>query len=361
MADTVGGGPLRGSITLEQLIALNDEIAALSRAGMPLERGLLDIGSDLPGRLGAISGAIGKRMSQGESLTEALASSGSGVPRVYRAVVEAGIRSGRLSVALEGLATYARGFAEARRNIGLALWYPLLVLSVAYVFLIGFLLVVIPRFIGTFVSLGLPVNGFMRGLHFLGEYVWYWAPILPLFLGLCLILWLGSSRAVGFGTRRVFGILRYFPWLGRMLAGYEASSFADLTALLIDHQLPYPDALRLAGDASCDPALAESSRKLADAIASGRSVSEALAGKSAFPPLLRWVLAGSASQANVPQSLRIMAARYRGQAQREAEKIRLFLPMILLLGIGVSATLLYALTLFVPLATLWRSLALDWP
>ena len=361
MSESLAEVPLRGSISLEQLIALNDEISALSRAGMPLERGLLDVGSDLPGRLGAITKAIGARMSQGESLSQALTTSGAGVPRVYRAVIEAGIRSGRLPVALEGLATYARGFAEARRNIGLALWYPLVVLSLAYVFLIGFMTVLIPRFVGAFVSLGLPVNRFIRGLQFLGEHVWYWAPILPLILFLGLILWVRSSRAIGFGTQRAFGILRYFPWLGRMLAGYEAASFADLTSLLLEHQLPYPDALRLAGEASCDPALAASSRKLAEAISSGQSVSEALKGKSAFPPLLRWVLAGSSGRADVPQSLRIMAERYRGQAQRESDKIRLFLPMILLLGVGVSSTLIYALTLFVPLASLWRSLAIDRP
>ena len=39
-------------ITLDQLVALNDEIAALVRAGVPLDRGLRSLGEDLPGRLG---------------------------------------------------------------------------------------------------------------------------------------------------------------------------------------------------------------------------------------------------------------------------------------------------------------------
>ena len=361
MSETGAGLPGRQGITIDQLIALNDEIAALSRSGMPLERGLLDIGSDLPGRLRTLSTTLGERMSRGESLSEALESSGAGVPRVYRAVVEAGVRSGRLSVALEGLATYARGFSEARRNIGLALWYPLLVLCAAYSFMIGFMLFLVPRFVGAFESLGLPIHGVLKGLAFLGTNVWYWAWIFPLLLILGTFSWFGSSRAVGFGSSRARGLLRWFPWLGRMLTGYEASSFADLMAILIEHKLPYPEALRLAGEASCDPSLAESSRKLADAISKGQSPSEALQGKSAFPPLLRWVLAGSTKQGDFVQSLRVMSARYRGQAQRESEKIRLFLPMILLLGLGTSVTFLYCLALFLPLASLWKSLALDWP
>ena len=50
---------------------------------------------------------------------------GKSLPPLYRAVVEAGARSGQLPVALEGLARYVGGFSEARATIGLALWYPL--------------------------------------------------------------------------------------------------------------------------------------------------------------------------------------------------------------------------------------------
>src|SRR6516165_9780269 len=97
----------RAPLSLEQLIALNEEILALARAGMPLERGMLDLGADLPGRLRVITNTLGQRMRAGESLSDALAASGGGIPPVYRAVVDAGVKSGRLAVALEGLATYA--------------------------------------------------------------------------------------------------------------------------------------------------------------------------------------------------------------------------------------------------------------
>ena len=92
-----------GSITIEQLIALNDEITALVRAGVPLERGLVVAGADIKGRLGQIAGALGNRMSRGENLVQALDGEKKTIPPLYRAVVEAGARSGRLPVALEGL------------------------------------------------------------------------------------------------------------------------------------------------------------------------------------------------------------------------------------------------------------------
>ena len=137
-----------GPITLDQLLALNDEIAALVRAGIPLERGLQVAGRDLRGRLGRLASALGQRLSRGESLSDALRGEERAVPPLYRAVVEAGARSGRLTVALEGLAEYVRGYSEARTAIGLALWYPLLVLALAYGLFVGLVSLAVPRVCG---------------------------------------------------------------------------------------------------------------------------------------------------------------------------------------------------------------------
>ena len=146
-----------GSVTLDQLIALSDEMAALVRAGVPLERGLIEAGREIRGRLGEIANDLGTRLSQGERLPEALVQSDRAMPDVYRAVVEAGVRSGRLSQALEGMAAIARNYADARRAVGLAMLYPLIVLALAYALALLFILLIAPRFVTAFETLGLPL------------------------------------------------------------------------------------------------------------------------------------------------------------------------------------------------------------
>ena len=265
MSESLAGRP----ITLDQLIALNDEIAALARAGMPLERGLLNLGSDLPGRLGMITTRLGEQMSRGLTLAEALDASGHEVPRVYRAIVEAGMKSGRLAIALEGMAMFARGFAEARRSIGLALLYPMVVLILAYSLLLFILTTVIPRFVAAFEGLHLPVHVSLHLMNRAGEAVWAWGWIFPCLVVVFLIAWVGSRRAsslVGGGSN---WILRSFPWMGSMMSWFEASSFAEILALLLEHQMPYPDALVLAGEASADRAIAKSSLAMAESIRAG--------------------------------------------------------------------------------------------
>lgn len=118
-------------VTLDELVALNDELIALVRSGVPLEKGLIALGKDLPGRLGELARSLGRRLESGESLADTLDDSKEGFPRVYQAVVAAGIRSGRLSSALEGISTAARRAAEVRRVMIVSLVYPIVVLMVA--------------------------------------------------------------------------------------------------------------------------------------------------------------------------------------------------------------------------------------
>ncbi len=57
-------------------------------------------------------------------------------------------------------------------------------------------------------------------------------------------------------------------------------------------------------------------------------------------------------------ALRSVGAMYRKRALYRAEKIRVYLPILLLFGIGGLATLGFGLALFVPFSTMLRDLAI---
>jgi type II secretory pathway component PulF len=357
MAGLAGGAPGAGRLSLDDLIALNDEIAALARAGLPLERGLLTVGGDLSGRRRGVMVALGERMTAGASLPEALEAERGQFPTVYRAVVEAGLRAGRLPAALESLATFARGYDEARRAIGLALWYPLLVLLAAYGLLVAMLTMVMPRFLAAFETLRLPIPTALRLLERAGETAPWWGPVLPILVVAGFAWWAATGGARAMGANRGRSPLRWFPWMGSMLSQFEAANFAELLAMLIEHGVPLPEAAELAAEASGDASLARCGRELAASSARGDPPREALAAPPALPPLLRWLLTTGQRQAELASALRQVAATYRKRAAHQAEKIRVLLPTVLLLAIGASAALAYALTLFVPFASALRGLA----
>lgn len=358
-----GGAGGAGGLSLDDLVALNDEIVALVRAGLPLEPGLTGARRDLRGRLGRVVDRLSTRLGSGESLPEALEAERDAIPPVYRAVVEAGLLSGRPASALEGLADYVRRYLETRRVLGLALMYPLVVLLLAYALFVGFVTFVAPRFVEAFESLRVPGRGGVALLARLGELAPYWAPILPAIVAILIVGWWSSGRSGAFAVGLGSVPMRLVPWFGGMLAEARTANFADLLAILLEGGVALPAALELAADATGDAATKRDARTLADAIRRGESPAEALEGARAgaggskgalrsFPPLLRWLLAIGERRGAVAPALRHAADVYRRRAIQRAELIRTFLPTLLVLVVGIATVLIYALLLFVPFTSL---------
>ena len=116
---------------------------------------------------------------------------------------------------------------------------------------------------------------------------------------------------------------------------------------------------RLSAEATGNTVMIAGARQLAAAVERGEPPGEALRQipEGSFRPLLRWALAAGQEQGSLVESLRNLAPMYRKRGTFQAEKLQLFLPTILMIAIGASATLLYAVTLFVPLAGMLRGLA----
>ena len=342
-------------VSVDQLIALNDEMSALVRAGVPLERGLIDAGRELGGRLGRITTNLGNRLADGEELTQALNDPAHPMPAIYRAVVEAGIRSGRLAKALEGMARIARGYGESRRVVGMALLYPVLVMILAYALFVVFVVQIAPRFVEGFDSLGLPSSLPIRFMEGAGATIWYWAPVVPVLFLILGFRWVFSGRSTSLDGTSISSAMGLIRPVGRMLADYRSANFAELLALLIEHQVPLEEAVRLAGEASGNRSFRRAASSLADQLRQG--VTGVVEDRGLFPPLLAWMISAGHRQASLPLALVQIAHTYRSKAEARARMLQAGLPTLLMLTIGGGTVLCYGVTLFVPLTALWESLA----
>ncbi len=350
----------KAPLTLDQLVALNDELEALVRAGIPLERGLNAASGDYRGRLGEALRDLSKRLEAGERLPDAMARSGPEMPEVYRSILEAGLRSGRLADALGGMARIGGATLEARRTIALACFYPVLVLILAYGLFLFFLTVVFPRFIETAGAFRLEEAPIITILGRLGESVAYWGPLIPLLVLALGFAWVRSGRSRSLDGSKVFRpLVARLPWVGRMVANYRAANFTDLLAHLVDHEVPLDEAVRLAGNTSGNGSFRRSATRFAEKLNAGGTTSNGPSPETLaeFPPLVAWMLTSGYRQGTLPLGLRHLASAYRRKADRQAETFRVFLPGLLIVVIGSVAVLSYALLLFVPLRSLWDGLA----
>ncbi len=342
--------PTIGPISLDQLIALNDEMAALARAGVPLDQGLLHLGRDLPGRLGQIAQTIGQRLERGEEPARVF--DDPSLPPAYRALVAAGVRSGRLPLALEGMSALLRRVVETRRMVVAALVYPVFVLAVAYV-LFAFTIANFFPVLAHLYEDVLPGQNPLAALQWLADNVLIWIFWPPLLLFVLLGAWwfrtqyavLAEGPRAGCSADRRCSEQR--PSVRNLLHAGRLATFADVLAALVEHQVPLPEAIGLAADASGDRRLRESGRQLAERLRRGETFAgvTALAGA---PPVLNWLLMNTASQDRWRESLRRAAESYRRRAQWMGRWLSLYLPVALTVAIGGTATAVYGVAVFAP-------------
>jgi type II secretory pathway component PulF len=345
--------------TLDDFMALNDQLAALIKAGVPLELGLVKSGEDSTTALEKINAAIARRVSRGQSLVEALESEERTLPTAYRSLVQIGLKSGDLRAGLEAASRLARSADQSKYNVRSAFFYPLVVCCLAAIGFAGYCTFVVPKLESAQEGLRIPEGEGLRWLQWLGAAL----PAGLIVLALVVIAGL-TWRFVASGrnesaTVRGDGLIARL--VGTARAGYleRCAIFANSLATLLAANVPVDIGLRLAADASGDRGLREGAQKLAANLQQGQATTDGDPAAKAFPPFMRWALLGAEPAVNRTRALEMAADVYRQSAARRSERVRVVAPILTCVLLGGSAVLLYGLALFVPVVELLESLALQ--
>jgi type II secretory pathway component PulF len=337
------------SLSLDELVAINDELAALVRAGVPLESTLGEIARDLPGRLGKTTTLLANRMERGETLSEALAAMPDAFPPMYRTAIEAGVRAGRLPVVLEDLAQSARRMSEMRRVISLAALYPLLILFIAIGFFSFFTKKIAPILVTSFEGHAPYVA---RAAAYLGQSADIWAPIALVGLFVGSIIWFIRMQ-------RGKGSMAWIPVIGRLERDARIASFSEILGLLVEHDVPLPQAVLLAADATADKRLSDAARQLAEQLERGAVSVEGALSNGQLPPFFVWLTSISSRKELLVPLLEQSAEMYRRRALQRADWLRVYIPIFMTLAIGGVIVFIYALSLFMPLTDLLYDASMD--
>jgi type II secretory pathway component PulF len=351
-------------MSLDDLVALNDEIAGLVRSGVPLELGLASWGGDLPGQLGRTVTRLGAAIERGQSLSESLAADASQIPPVYGALVAAGLRSGRLPSALESLATSARNLKEVRSAIGLAILYPLMLLLVAYFLVLLLIMHVIPSLLLVYEARPPKFWSQLAGLGAgAGEHVFipftgrgiavaFLPPVA--IVAAAVVWWFRTRRAIVLDGGAAGWWLRSLPVAGRAVRHARTAALAEILGLLVEHGVPLDESIVLAAECTGDRKLVQSSQGVAASIRQGAAPSAQLDG---LPPLLAWLVASGGQQQTFTTMARHVADTNRRLSLHEAQWLRDFLPIWLIVIVGGSLVALAGVLLFLPFSQLMETLS----
>lgn len=347
-------------LTLDDVILLNDAIQGLIAAGVPLEAGLSGFAARAPGRLRAVTARLAERIRGGMPLDQALDAEGGALPAEYRVVIAAGLRCGRFDAALAGVAQYAASLRELRAGLRRAVIYPGVVCALAFALLVAVFAYLVPLLLNNLQSVGLERAAAYSVLQALQQTVAYWGLGIP---ALVLLMVLGQSVAGRRGgsersaARLYLGLWRWLPGVRSVLRAAHWSRFSHLLAILVESGVPYVQAAKLSAAAVGEDEVIDAIERASEPASGGRSLADALAAARGMPPLLRWLMVWGEQESQLAPALREAAVQYEQRALFRAELVQRLAPLVIVALVGGSITAVYALTVFVPLTSMWEGLA----
>ena len=324
--------PTQAKLSADEATLLAGQVASLSHAGLPLAAGLRAMAEEAPSsRLVESFRICAEHLERGESLDNSLAALGSRLPSAMRGLIAAASRSGRLgSVLLEMLEQQRRQRAMLR-EITAALRYPLVVFVLSLVVAFAIPIFVADQLGPLLRDFDLKLSYGSKLMLWLGEAAGLW---LLLAVG-CAVVMVGVARVVA-GETWWRGAWSRVPIIGPLWRWSGLAELSRLLAALLDAGLPLPDALVTAGEGVADTSVVETAHELAEGVRQGSAFSQTLRTAPRVPRMLLPVIEWGERSAALPEALRTVAQVLEARVRGRARWLRMTLPPILFVLIGVT-------------------------
>lgn len=327
-------------------VLLTRQLSTLIAASLPIEEALQAVAQQSEKQyVRALVMGIRSRVLEGHSLASSLAQYPKSFNEMYRSTVASGEQSGHLDRVLENLADYQERQFESRRNVEMAMLYPLVLTLLAFAIVGALMMYVVPDMVGVLENMGQELPRSTRMLIGMSELTrdYWWL------MGLTLVLiafggrWLlAQPEARLVWDRQKLSL----PLLSRITRSSNAARYANTLSILTGSGVPLVDAMNIAADVVSNKWLR---RRLGDAtqrVSEGSSLRNALEGVGYFPPMLLHMVASGEASGEL-DSMLDKVARYQ---QSEVERIvttlvRLFEPLMLVVMGGLVMFIVMAILL----------------
>lgn len=335
----------------DEVQELVENVAHLSAAELPLAPAFRAAAeeSDSP-RLTKVFSYLAGELERGRSLEDALESSHSALPSHVTRMIQSAIRTGQLGPALTELMEHYRDCSSLRQMIRDGLAYPLLVGATALVVLGLILAYVVGGFRGIFDDFGCELPALTVAVFtFRAISAWLLPTILAVLVVLMLLL---RGRLGRSGWHRLVSLI---PVIGPLWHWLCLMEWMALVRVLLRNGMTLLDALRCSSEGVSNKNITQISQSLADGVARGRTLSQAMASERQVPatlvPLIHWGEHVGALDDSLELGCEMLADRVR----MRAFWLHAALPPIVFLSIA-CAVLTIVSAVFLPLISLISNL-----
>ena len=312
------------------------QIAAMMAAGVPMVQAFEIIANGQKNaRFKNMLVEIRQSIEGGSSLHEALGLYPVQFDELFRNLVHAGESAGVLDTVLDTVATYKERMESIKSKIKKALFYPIMVMVVAFLVTMILLLFVVPVFQQTFaeakVELPAPTQIIVSASAFMQSY--WWVVIGSI---------VGSIVAVIFFKKRSLKFAHFLdrmslklPVIGDILNKSAIARFARTLGVTFHAGVPLVEALEAVSGATGSVVYGDAVRQMRDDIAVGHQLQLAMRQTNLFPNMVVQMTAIGEEAGSLDHMLFKVAEFYEEEVETAVDTLASLLEPIMMVVLGV--------------------------
>ena len=330
------------------------QMGTLLKAGVPILQSLELVADGLGrGNLQTVVRNIAVQIQGGTNLHEAMAQFPGIFPEVALCLIRVADKTGTLPQVCEELRAYLNWLEKMRGDIKQAMLYPLVLLIVVCIFIVGMFTFVVPSFAKVLLDLKVPLPALTRFV--MGVSNFFVGNIIPIVCSVLLLLILGHELPRRFPRVAVWldGVKLKLPIFGPLNLMICISRFGQNLATMYRSGMLILESLDLSRELIGNRKLAEALARVHDGVASGRKIAETMKETDVFPPLVLQMVQTGENTGQLAESLQNVTDYYNDVIPRTIKKVfGILQPVLTFIMIGIVA--LVALSIILPLTQMMK-------
>ncbi len=351
----VGKGPRKGQSLLSTEVDIGQyferinpmdvaiftrQLATLTKAGIPLVEALAATAdqTEKP-KLRKVLVQIKQDVSEGASLAQAVKKHDQVFTDIFPNMIRAGEASGTLDAVLMRLAEFTEASVKLRQKITSAMMYPIIMVGLGGLILIGLFVYVIPQITQIFEDTGAELPFLTRMLiGFSGLLRDYWW-LMILVAGLSIWGFRRWKRTPK-GTAKFDRFMLKVPIFGALILMIGASRFTRTLSTLLRSGVPLLTALDITKNVLGNKVLIDVIDEARIMVKEGGNLAQPLKASGHFPPMVTHMIAVGERSGALEEMLTVVSDAYETQVESRVAGLTSLLEPVMIVGMGITIAII---------------------
>lgn len=331
-------------IRSNDLSILTRQMATLLESGMTVEETLGAVIKQSEGhKIKSVMSDIRSLVTEGYSLSDAIALYPNSFPEIYKASISAGEQSGTLDKVLERLADYLEDSHQLQQKVTQAVVYPTFLFLVCSAILILLIVVVVPKVVKVYQDSGqeLPwlTTVVIKASEFLVSYGWFLAAVIATIV--IAVRYIFSQEKPKYWLH---GIYLKIGGLRKMVQNIDSARMSRTLSIMVGSGVPILSSMRSSEGVMSNAVLRSDLHQAIEEVSQGVSIGRALERNGNFPPLLVHMVTSGENSGRLDHMLDKAATATENEMQtRISMMVSLLGPLMILIMGGLVFSIVMAI------------------